>query len=112
MRPFVMTICDRCGAELYFDKHHKSASCKFIPMEKETDMPHDCPKKPAVREPQILKCYRCGGEIYFDDKHLSPSGKKIPIDYETEEPHQCPANPKEKGRAWTEDQNYWRRKSK
>lgn len=105
-----MTACSYCGAELYFDKNHRTSSGKFIPMDKLTELPHDCPKKPVQREPQILKCNRCGNEIYFDDKHVSPSGKKIPIDYETDEPHKCPANPHEKERDWNEDQSYWRRK--
>jgi hypothetical protein len=31
-----------CGQEIYFDANNKSQSGKFIPLDKETGLPHQC----------------------------------------------------------------------
>ncbi|MFL6396974.1 MAG: hypothetical protein ACJ706_07440 [Nitrososphaeraceae archaeon] len=31
-----------CGREIYFDANNKSQSGKFIPLDKETGLPHQC----------------------------------------------------------------------
>ena len=36
-------ICNKgCGSEIYFDANNKSQSGKFIPLSKETGLPHQC----------------------------------------------------------------------
>jgi hypothetical protein len=32
-----------CGQEIYFDANNKSPSGKFIPLDKDTGLPHQCP---------------------------------------------------------------------
>jgi len=36
--------CFRCGQEIYFDPNRKSQRGKPIPLDPDTDEPHDCPK--------------------------------------------------------------------
>jgi hypothetical protein len=39
-----MTACKRCGASIYWDPERKSESGKWVPIDEETDEPHDCPE--------------------------------------------------------------------
>jgi hypothetical protein len=41
------SICKHCNVtELVFDSQHKTKSGKFIPLEKSTGLPHNCPENP------------------------------------------------------------------
>jgi hypothetical protein len=33
-----------CGHEIYFDANNKTQSGKFIPLDKDTGLPHQCPQ--------------------------------------------------------------------
>jgi hypothetical protein len=39
-----MPICKHCGIPIHWDPGRKSDTGKYIPIENETDHPHDCPK--------------------------------------------------------------------
>jgi hypothetical protein len=101
--------CNLCGQPITFDnKHISHRTGKKIPLDVDTDEPHDCPEwkgsqqyKPQQSQPQqqsqqpqqrrYHQCNKgCGQEIYFDANHSkSQSGKWIPLDKQTRLPHQC-----------------------
>jgi hypothetical protein len=39
-----MPHCKRCGAGIYWDPARKTESGKWVPIDEETDEPHDCPE--------------------------------------------------------------------
>ena len=47
-----MTLCNNgCGTELIFDKSRKNADgTRFIPIEKSTNEPHNCPKSDYAKK--------------------------------------------------------------
>ena len=91
--------CRLCGEAIKFDdKHISQRTGKKIPLDIETNEPHDCPVRrdqPQQQEHQqmqrrYLQCNKgCGQEIYFDANNKSQSGKWIPLDKDTGLPHQC-----------------------
>jgi hypothetical protein len=94
--------CRLCGQPITFDnKHISQRTGKKIPLDIETNEPHDCPvrrdqpQQPKQGLPQqqgmrYLQCNKgCGHDIYFDSNNKSQSGKYIPLDKDTGLPHQC-----------------------
>jgi hypothetical protein len=73
-----------CGEEIYFSDWNLSESGKKVPMDSQTEEPHDCPE----REPFTVNCRKCGERITFSDDYVSRLGKKIPLDLNGE-PHRC-----------------------
>jgi hypothetical protein len=98
-------LCRQCGERIKFDdKHVGQRSGKGIPLDIQTNEPHDCPARKAVdftmvgnspdqqqtQQRRYHQCNKgCGNEIYFDANNKSQSGKWIPLDKETGLPHQC-----------------------
>jgi hypothetical protein len=93
--------CRQCGQPITFDnKHISQKTGKKIPLDVETNEPHDCParrdqqqgqpQQPQQTQKQYYQCRKgCGQEIYFDANNKSQSGKWIPLDKDTGLPHQC-----------------------
>jgi hypothetical protein len=94
--------CRQCGQSIKFDdKHISQRTGKKIPLDVETNEPHDCPVRrdqPQTQQQQSQQqtqrryhtCNKgCGKEIYFDANNKSQSGKYIPLSKDTELPHQC-----------------------
>jgi hypothetical protein len=81
------------------DKHISQRTGKKIPLDVETNEPHDCPVRrdqPPQQQSQqqtqrrYHRCIKgCGQEIYFDANNKSQSGKFIPLDKDTGLSHQC-----------------------
>jgi hypothetical protein len=96
-------VCSLCNKPITFDnKHISQRTGKKIPLDIETNEPHDCPVRRDQPKPQqeqqqqpqerkrYLQCNKgCGQEIYFDANNKSQSGKFIPLDKDTGLPHQC-----------------------
>lgn len=100
--------CRLCGQQITFDnKYISQRTGKKIPLDIETNEPHDCPVRrdqPQQQQGQQTQqgqpeqsqqrryhtCNKgCGQEIYFDANTKSQSGKWIPLDKDTGMPHQC-----------------------
>jgi hypothetical protein len=97
--------CRQCGNPIKFDdKHVSQRTGKKIPLDVETNEPHDCPARKATDFPmsgnspdqqqtqqmRYRQCNKgCGHEIYFDANNKTQSGKFIPLDKDTGQPHQC-----------------------
>jgi hypothetical protein len=89
--------CKQCGQPITFDnKHISQRTGKKIPLDIETNEPHDCPvrRDQPQQSHQTQRRYHqcnkgCGQEIYFDENNKSQSGKWIPLDKQTGQPHQC-----------------------
>jgi hypothetical protein len=94
--------CRQCQNPIKFDDRHISQRTgKKIPLDVETNEPHDCQARnngqhqQQVQQSQqmqrhYLQCNKgCGHEIYFDANNKSQSGKWIPLDKDTGQPHQC-----------------------
>ena len=91
--------CRICWQPIKFDdKHVSQKTGKKIPLDLETDEPHDCPvwrsQQPQPlqqhQETRYYQCRRgCGQEIYFDANNKSQTGKCIPLSKDTGQPHQC-----------------------
>jgi hypothetical protein len=91
-------LCRLCGERIKFDdKHISERTGKRIPLDVDTEEPHDCPvRRDQPQQPQQTQQRRyhqcnkgCGQEIYFDANNKSQSGKYIPLDKDTGLPHQC-----------------------
>ena len=86
-----MTVyCRWCDSEISFnDEHVSERTGKKIPLDVETDEPHNC-RIWKLHHRRYYQCGKgCGREIFFDEDRRSASGKCIPIDKDTDEPHQC-----------------------
>jgi hypothetical protein len=100
--------CRQCGQPITFDnKHISQRTGKKIPLDPDTNEPHDCPVRRDQPQQQLkqglpqqlqtqrryLQCNKgCGQEIYFDANDVNgrtESGKWIPLDRQTGEPHRC-----------------------
>jgi hypothetical protein len=94
--------CKLRGEPIKFDdKHISERTGKKIPLDIETNEPHDCPvrrdqpqqqqqQQVQAQQRRYLQCNKgCGNEIYFDANNKSQSGKWIPLDKQTGLPHQC-----------------------
>ena len=98
--------CRLCGKPIKFDEKHISyRTGKKIPLDVDTDEPHDCPSRRTnsqqqqseqppqqqqLQQRQYHQCNKgCGQEIYFDTNNKSQSGKWIPLDKDTGLLHQC-----------------------
>jgi hypothetical protein len=94
--------CRQCGQPITFDnKHISQRTGKKIPLDIQTNEPHDCPVRREQQQSQLphqqqhqekqyFQCNKgCGSEIYFDANNKSQSGKFIPLDKDTGLPHQC-----------------------
>jgi len=111
-RPSLSLSCNLCGQPITFDnKHISQRTGKKIPLDVETNEPHDYPVRrdqpqqqgqqqqqgqsyQPLQQPQQQRRYHgcnkgCGHEIYFDPNNKSQSGKWIPLDKDTGLPHQC-----------------------
>ena len=111
-------FCYLCGKPIKFDNEYiNERTGKKIPLDAETNEPHNCPVRRSQQEQQqsqpsqlqlqlqqqqqpsqhqehqerrYHQCSKgCGQEIYFDANSKSQSGKFIPLDKETGLPHQC-----------------------
>jgi hypothetical protein len=94
-------LCRLCGERIKFDdKHISERTGKKLPLDVDTEEPHDCParKEQQQQSQQIQQTQQrryhqcskgCGQEIYFDANSKSQSGKFIPLDKDTGLPHQC-----------------------
>ena len=95
--PTMTLYCNLCEEPIKFDDEYISERTgKKIPLDVDTDEPHDCPvwrsQKEQRRQSQrrYYSCRKgCGQFIYFDQNERSESGKYIPLDKETGESHQC-----------------------
>jgi hypothetical protein len=103
----VTSFCRQCGKPIKFDdKWISERTGRKIPLDVDTEEPHDCPvrrsnsqqqqlqqiqqQQQQQQERRYLQCNKgCGNEIYFDANNKSQSGKFIPLDKETGLPHQC-----------------------
>ena len=108
------SFCYLCGKPIKFDNEYiNEKTGKKIPLDAETNEPHNCPVRRSQQEQQqsqpsqlqqqqqpsqqqehqerrYHQCNKCcGQEIYFDANSKSQSGKFIPLDKETGLPHQC-----------------------
>jgi hypothetical protein len=93
--------CRQCGQPITFDnKHISQRTGKKIPLDVETNEPHDCPVHNSQQQGQQSqqqqiqrRYYQCnkgrGQEIYFDANNKSQSSKWIPLSKDTGQPHQC-----------------------
>ena len=94
--------CKLCGQPITFDnKHISQRTGKKIPLDVETNEPHDCPvrrdqpqqqqgQQQTTQQIRYHQCNKgCGQEIYFDANNKSQSGKYIPLSKDTGLPHQC-----------------------
>ena len=94
-------LCRQCNQPITFDnKHISQITGKKIPLDIQTNEPHDCPVRRdqpqqqrqqsyQQQERRYLQCNKgCGQEIYFDANSKSQSGKWIPIDKDTGQPQQ------------------------
>jgi hypothetical protein len=94
-----MTLyCKQCDEPIKFDDEQISErNGKKIPLNLETDQPHDCPVWRSQQQEQRRQTHRryyscrngCVQFIYFDEKERTENGKWIPLEKETGEPHQC-----------------------
>ena len=94
--------CRQCGQPITFDnKHISQRTGKKIPLDVDTEEPHDCPVRRSnsqqrqqqeqsyqqqqhQQEKRYFQCNKgCGQEIYFDANNKSQSGKFIPLDKDT-----------------------------
>jgi hypothetical protein len=93
-------LCRLCGERIKFDdKHISERTGKRIPLDVDTEEPHNCTvwssnnqQQPQQQtEKRYHQCRKgCGQEIYFDANHSkSQSGKWIPLTRDTGLPHQC-----------------------
>jgi hypothetical protein len=97
-------LCRLCGERIKFDdKHISERTGKKIPLDVDTEEPHECPawkeqqqqgqQSQQQQQPQQRRYYQCNKgcrqEIYFDANNKSQSGKWIPLDKDTGLPHQC-----------------------
>jgi hypothetical protein len=93
-------LCRLCGERIKFDdKHISERTGKRIPLDVDTEEPHDCPtRREQQQQGELLQseqrryhqCNKgCGQEIYFDANNKSQSGKFIPLSKDTGLPHQC-----------------------
>jgi len=101
------SFCYLCGKPIKFDNEYiNERTGKKLPLEAETNEPHNCSVRSLQQEQQQLQqqpsqqreyqerryheCNKgCGREIYFDTHSKSQSGKFIPLDKETGLPHKC-----------------------
>ena len=105
------SFCYSCGKPIKFDNEYiNERTGKKIPLDAETNEPHNCPVRRSQHEQQqsqpshlqqpsqqqeyqerrYHQCNKgCGQEIYFDANSKTQSGKFIPLDKETGLPHQC-----------------------
>lgn len=96
-----MTLyCNLCDEPIKFsDEYVSERTGRKIPLDTDTDEPHDCLVWRSEQEERYksrrryYECRKgCGGYIYFDRDNeygVSESGKSIPLDKETQEPHDC-----------------------
>jgi hypothetical protein len=100
-----MASCKRYGNPLSFDDDFVSErSGAKIPLESNTNEPHNCESEYFFDSRSQLKCSYCKTSIFFDDDYVSRySGKEIPLDAETERPHDC--SERRKGRSNTRCMN-------
>ena len=74
--------CRQCGQSIKFDDKHVSLKTgKKIPLDVESNEPHDCPMRNQQQQPQLVQqpqqrryhqCNKgCGQEIYFDPNNKS-----------------------------------------
>jgi hypothetical protein len=84
------TYCRYCDDEITFSEDYVSERTgKKIPLDVDTEEPHDCPIRRAHHR-KFYDCNRgCGFQIYFDKMYLTESGKWIPVDKQTGLPHTC-----------------------
>ena len=97
--------CRLCRQPIKFsDKRVSQKTGKKIPLDIETNKPHDCPvwrdqqqqgqQSQHQQQTQQRRYYkqcnkRCGQLIYFHDSQRTENGKWIPLERETGEPHRC-----------------------
>jgi hypothetical protein len=93
--------CRLCGKPIKFDdKHVSQRTGRKIPLDIDTEEPHDCPVwkgSQQLQQPQQQSQQRryhqcnkgCGQSIYFDEGQRTQSGKWIPLTRDTGLPHQC-----------------------
>jgi hypothetical protein len=96
--------CRLSGQPITFDnKHISQRTGKKIPLDIETNEPHDSPirrdqpqqgqSQQQTQQRRYLQCNKgCGQEIYFDANDVNgrtESGKWIPLDKQTGERHRC-----------------------
>ena len=108
-KEYLSLSCRQCGVPIKFDdKHISQRTGKKIPLDIDTEEPHDCPvwrsnnqQQPLQRQQQVQQqqhqiqrryhqCNKgCGQEIYFNVNNKSQSRKWIPLSKDTGQPHQC-----------------------
>jgi hypothetical protein len=98
-------LCRQCNQPITFDsKHISQRTGKKIPLDVETNEPHDCPLRkdqqregishPEQQQTQQQRRYHrcnkgCGEFIYLHGSQRTENGKWIPLSKETGEPHRC-----------------------
>jgi hypothetical protein len=89
--------CNLCDEPIKFDSEHISEkNGKRIPLDIDTDEPHDCAVWRSQQEQRrqtqkrLYNCRKgCGQFIYFDVNQRTKRGTWIPLEKETGLPHQC-----------------------
>ena len=95
-------LCRLCGERIKFDdKHISEITGKRIPLDVDTERPHDCPARrdqqqqvqQSQQQPQQRRYHQCnkgcGQQIYFDANNKSQRGKWVPLDKQTGQPYLC-----------------------
>lgn len=83
--------CKDCDEELYLDYNVTSPSGKRIPLEMDSQSPHNCSmREQFVYESPPFLCEACGQSLYVTDRALSKYGKRIPLNLANDQPHYCP----------------------
>ena len=82
--------CWNCGEEITFsDEWISERTGKKIPLDPDTEEPHDCIAYSSDPDYRYVECYNCGEDIFFDNEHISKNGKKIPLSRQSKKPHRC-----------------------
>jgi hypothetical protein len=80
-----MPACKYCGKRIYFDSAFKSESGKFIPIDDETDEPHNCPNNPynagggsgSGRSADTIDLLGIGYAIEKVEEHIAKINKNL-----------------------------------
>jgi hypothetical protein len=99
--------CKLCSKPIKFDdKHVSHRTGRKIPLDVDTEEPHDCPvwkgtqqyqpqpQQPQQQQPEKQRRYYqcnkgCGQFIYFHESQRTENGKWMPLEKKTGEPHLC-----------------------
>jgi hypothetical protein len=78
----ILTLCKFCKTTIEFDESVVGHSGRMIPLDIETQLPHECASRPIkVKERKTKTCHNCNTEIFYDLAIRNPANNKcIPQD--------------------------------